>query len=165
MSFQWQTAQPTTAPPRKGHEPSMLTGFFDATVSIDAYHYLGTDDQCLDSHFARLVKPRGQIGIVVPVLVREFSSVEPPEHLRPYWDSGFSSFHSPLWWRRHWERSGLVTVELSDMVPNGWRYWAISRCHIGGVASRTESRGRDAVCGRWEEPGVHKDDRASEAGP
>ena len=104
----------------------MVTGFFDATVSIDAYHYFGTDDLYLSSRFAPLAKPGGQVGIVVPVLVRDFSSVDPPEHLRPYWDSGFSSFHSPLRWRRHWERSGLVTVELSDMVPNGWRYWAIS---------------------------------------
>ena len=110
----------------EAHALPFAAGFFDAIVSLDAYHYFGTDDLYLGSRFAPLAKPGGQIGIVVPGLVREFSSADPPAHLRPYWDASWFSFHSPRWWRRHWERSGLVTVELADMLPNGWRYWAIS---------------------------------------
>ena len=34
-----------------------------------------------------------------------------------------TSFHGPDWWRRHWEKSGVVSVELADTVPNGWRLW------------------------------------------
>lgn len=29
----------------------------------------------------------------------------------------------PTWWRTHWERTGLVTVERADMVPHGWEDW------------------------------------------
>ncbi|WP_051737890.1 hypothetical protein [Pseudonocardia halophobica] len=34
-----------------------------------------------------------------------------------------SCLHSPGWWRRHWERSGVAIVELADAMPDGWRCW------------------------------------------
>ena len=100
--------------------------FFDAMVSVDAYHYFGTDDLYLENYLARLVKPGGQMGVVVPGLVEELTSAEVPEHLRDYWEPAFFSFHSPAWWKRHWERSGLVTVDLADLLPDGWRHWMAS---------------------------------------
>ena len=100
--------------------------FFDAMVSVDAYHYFGTDDLYLENHMAGLVKPGGQMGIVVPGLVEELTSDEPPEHLKPYWEPALFSLHSPAWWRRHWERSGLVTVQRCDLLPDGWKHWMVS---------------------------------------
>ena len=110
----------------EAHALPFADGFFDAMVSVDAYHYFGTDDLYLENHMARLVKPGGQMGIVVPGLVEELASADAPEHLREYWEPAFFSLHSPAWWKRHWERSGLVTVELSDLVPDGWRHWMAS---------------------------------------
>ncbi len=57
-----------------------------------------------------------------PGVSAEFDEV--PDHLKGWWIPDFWAFHSPAWWRRHWERSGLVSVEVADMVPNGWRLWA-----------------------------------------
>jgi hypothetical protein len=68
------------------------------------------------------VKAGGQIGIVVPGLRDEFTSGLPP-HLDPYWHPDFWSFHSPDWWRTHWEHSGAVDVEVADTVPRGWEHW------------------------------------------
>ena len=110
----------------EAHALPFANEFFDVMVSVDAYHYFGTDDLYLQTHMARLVKPGGQLGIVVPGLVEELASDDVPEHLRPYWQPEFYSLHSPLWWKRHWERSGLVTVELSDLLPDGWRHWMTS---------------------------------------
>ena len=31
--------------------------------------------------------------------------------------------HSAEWWRRHWERTGIVAVEGADTMPDGWRAW------------------------------------------
>ncbi len=107
----------------EAHALPFADGFFDAMVSVDAYHYFGTNDLYLQDHMARLVKPGGQMGIVVPGLVEELTSDEAPEHLRPYWEPEFFSLHSPAWWKRHWERSGLVSVELADLLPDGWRLW------------------------------------------
>jgi cyclopropane fatty-acyl-phospholipid synthase-like methyltransferase len=98
--------------------------FFDALVSLDAYHYFGTDDLYLGSYFAPLVRRGGSLGIVVPGLVREFDG-DPPAHLAHHWAREWDlwSFHSPDWWRRHWAKTGLVEVEVADLVPDGWRRW------------------------------------------
>ena len=101
-------------------------GFFDAAVSIDSYHYFGTDDLYLGKHFARLVRQGGQVGIVVPGLAREIEGDEAPEHLRRhgFWDpTECFSFHTGEWWRRLWQRSGCVAVERADVMPDGWRHW------------------------------------------
>ena len=31
--------------------------------------------------------------------------------------------HSAGWWQRHWERTGVVSVERADTMPDGWRAW------------------------------------------
>ncbi len=105
----------------EAHTLPFAPDFFDAMVSLDAYHYFGTDDLYLD-YYAQFVKPGGQIGIVVPGLRHECTDGL-PDHLAPYWEPAFWSFHSPAWWRRHWERTGPVTVDVADLVPNGWQHW------------------------------------------
>ena len=107
----------------EAHTLPFAEGFFDAMVSFDAYHYFGTDDLYL-GYFARFVKPGGQIGIVVPGLQHELEAGL-PEHLAPYWDWEFWSFHSPAWWRRHWEKTGKVDVTHADTMPDGWRQWQL----------------------------------------
>ena len=109
----------------EAHALPYAEGFFDALVSLDAYHYFGTDDLYLGRWFAPLVKPGGQIGIVVPGLAREFDA-DPPAHLAAVWarEWEFWSFHSADWWRRHWSRTGLVDVEVADRIADGWRHWA-----------------------------------------
>lgn len=108
----------------EAHALPYAESFFDALVSLDAYHYFGTDDLYLGRYFAPLVRPGGQIGVVVPGLVREFEG-SPPAHLASFWarEWEFWSFHSPEWWRRHWAKTGLVDVEVADLIPEGWQYW------------------------------------------
>jgi len=105
----------------EAHALPFAGGFFDAIVSMDAYHYFGTDDLYL-GYVTRFLKPGGQIGIVVPGLHHEFDAGV-PAHLQPYWEWEFCSFHGPAWWRRHWEKTGLVTVDLADVIPGGWEHW------------------------------------------
>src|SRR5690606_15762643 len=47
------------------------------------------------------------------------------EHLEPFWEPAFWCFHSPAWWRRHWTRSGAVSVTAADWQPDGWRDWLL----------------------------------------
>jgi SAM-dependent methyltransferase len=105
----------------EAHTLPFADEFFDAIVSMDAYHYFGTDDLYL-GYLVQLLKAGGQIGIVVPGLLQELA-VDPPEHLQPYWEWEFCSFHSPDWWRRHWEKTDKVDVELADLIPDGWKHW------------------------------------------
>lgn len=95
--------------------------YFDAVVSIDAFPYFGTDDLYLGS-FGRLLKPGGRLAIAGAGLVREMDGAI-PEHLQSWWTPDLCCLHSATWWRRHWERTGLVEVELSDTLDEGWKFW------------------------------------------
>ena len=98
--------------------------FFDAIVSIDAYHYFGTDDLYLRK-FAKHLKPGGQIGIVVPGLMQDFDGAV-PSYLDEFWDAGECfSFHTVEWWRQHWEQTQIVDIEVADTQADGWRYWLL----------------------------------------
>ena len=49
--------------------------------------------------------------------------VSVPEHLRGRWTPDLQALHSAAWWRRHWERTGIVDTETADTMPGGWRRW------------------------------------------
>lgn len=97
--------------------------FFDAIVSIDAFAYFGTDDHFL-SNLARFVKPGGAIAFAAAGFVEEISA-EVPAHLAEWFgaEPAVWSMHSSAWWRRHWEKSGLVDVERAESMPEGWELW------------------------------------------
>jgi ubiquinone/menaquinone biosynthesis C-methylase UbiE len=82
-------------------------GFFDAVVSIDSFMYYGTDDLYL-SYLARFVKPGGPIGIALAGLVNEIEgSVR--AHLAEWYTADMAyCLDSAEWWRRHWERTGIL---------------------------------------------------------
>lgn len=96
-------------------------GFFDAITCIDAYPYFGTDDLYLN-YLANFVKPDGPIGIAGAGLVREIDG-DVPEYLKAWWSPDFVAFHSADWWRRHWQRTGLVNLEVVETMPEGWKLW------------------------------------------
>jgi len=95
--------------------------FFDAVICIDCFPYFGTDDLYLND-LARLVKPGSQMGIAGAGLMREIEG-PPPAHLREWWTQDLWCLHSVGWWRRHWERTGIMDVEVSDTMPDGWQLW------------------------------------------
>jgi SAM-dependent methyltransferase len=97
------------------------TDFFDAIVSIDSFVYYGTDDLYL-CYLARFVKAGGSVGIAGAGLTREIEGAL-PEHLRAWWTPELWSFHTAAWWRRHWERTGIMDVERADTMPDGWQRW------------------------------------------
>jgi SAM-dependent methyltransferase len=96
--------------------------FFDAIVCIDSCSYFGTDDLYLD-YLARYVKPGGVLGMAGAGLMREMDGPV-PEHLLAWWTQDAPwSLHSAAWWRRHWERTGIVDGVTADTLPDGWRRW------------------------------------------
>jgi SAM-dependent methyltransferase len=96
--------------------------FFDAVVAIDCYFYYGTDDLYLN-YLARFVKPGGPIGIAGAGLMHELDGPV-PAHLREWWAQDQPwCLHSADWWRRHWDRTGILDIEVADSLPDGWRFW------------------------------------------
>jgi cyclopropane fatty-acyl-phospholipid synthase-like methyltransferase len=133
----------------EAHAFPYAENFFDAVVSIGAYHYFGTDDLYL-GYLTRFLKPGGRLGIALPGSGSEPETL-PPTHLTAYWKWDFCAWHSPGWWRRHWEKTGLVTVELADQLPHGWHDWLQwnEACDLdGGQPGREEARMLHADGGR-----------------
>ena len=95
--------------------------FFDAIISIDSFSYYGTDDLYL-GYVSRFVKPGGQVAIAGAGLMREIEG-SIPERLASWWEPVMFCLHSASWWCSHWEKMGLVTVELVDSMPDGWKFW------------------------------------------
>ncbi len=121
-------------------------GFFDAVVSIDGFVYFGTDDLYL-TDLARLIRPGGILGIAGAGLTREIDG-RVPEHLDEWWEPGHWCLHSPPWWRRHWQRTGVVDVELADTMPDGWRFW-LDWQRAAAPHNATEIAALEADAGQW----------------
>jgi cyclopropane fatty-acyl-phospholipid synthase-like methyltransferase len=107
----------------EAHALPFATEFFDAVVSIDSFMYYGTDDLYL-GYLARFVKPGGAIGIAGAGVMQEVEGAV-PDHLKEWWEPGLWCLHSAPWWRRHWERTGILAVETADTMPDGWQAWLI----------------------------------------
>ncbi len=95
--------------------------FFDVIICIDSFPYFGTDDLYLN-YVAHFVKAGGRIGIAGVGLAQEIKGPV-PEHLRGFWTQDLWCLHSAEWWRRHWERTGIMEIEVADTMPDGWRFW------------------------------------------
>jgi ubiquinone/menaquinone biosynthesis C-methylase UbiE len=95
--------------------------FFDAIVCVDAFPYFGTDDLYLN-YLGQFVKPGRPIGIVGSGLTQEVDGAV-PDHLREFWSQSLWALHSAAWWRRHWERTGILEVSVADAMPEGWQAW------------------------------------------
>lgn len=95
--------------------------FFDVIVCIDSFPYFGTDDLYLN-YLAQFVKPGGLVAIAGAGLMQEIGG-EVPEHLREIWTQDFWCLHSANWWRRHWERTGILDITVADTMTEGWKVW------------------------------------------
>ncbi len=97
-------------------------GFFDAIISIDSFVYYGTDDLYLN-YLARFLKAGGQLGIAGTGVMREIEGAI-PTHLGEWWKAEQPyCLHTAAWWRRHWERTGILDIVLADTLCDGWRFW------------------------------------------
>lgn len=89
--------------------------FFDAAISVDAYHYWGGEADYVDS-IASFVKPGGTIGIIVPGDAMDAASIT-------YDGEEITTFHSAAWWQQLWARSEQLDVQHAEMLSRGWELW------------------------------------------
>lgn len=111
----------------EAHALPFSQGFFDAIVSVDAYHYFGTDVLYL-GYLSRFVRSGGIIGVVVPGLMQQIEEV--PQHLavaqangKVFWEDECWSFKTADWWRALWGSNGSITDVQVDTLTDGWRHW------------------------------------------
>ena len=63
-------------------------------------------------------------------------------------DQDFWVFQYAAWWRRYWERTGIMDVELADTMPDGWQFWLEWQGAVG-PDNRTEIKALEADGGRY----------------
>jgi len=91
--------------------------YFDAVICIDSYMYFGTDDKYL-AYISRFLKEGGILGIVDVSFSREIESFgDIPKFLKQDYSNYWYFVHSPQWWRRFWEKTGLIEVERAEILP------------------------------------------------
>lgn len=105
----------------EAHNLPFPNGFFDAIISLDAYHYFGTDEMYL-SYITRFLKDGGRIGIVVPGVNREWTRAD-VERIGKWWEPYNYTHHTPEWWKELWNRSGCVDVVEAANMENGYDVW------------------------------------------
>lgn len=106
----------------EAHSLPYADNFFDAAISVDAYHYFGTDEIYLPNYYSKLVKKGGQFGIVSPGLTREFSNGL-PETMKECWEKDMYCFHSAKWWQELWGKTGIVDVTYAETIEDGKELW------------------------------------------
>ena len=73
----------------------------------------GTADNYLIDYMAHLLRPEGQFGLAVWGPDKEFNG-KVPDILEKDWWPDFYYFHSLDWWRWHFEKTKLFTIEAGD---------------------------------------------------
>lgn len=108
----------------EAHGLPFARGYFDAIVSVDAYHYFGAKAGYLEEHLLPLLKPKGIAAVAVPGLLREFTDGVPQE-LLPFWQEDMH-FHTAAWWKELWSRApGLDILACKDLAchATAWADW------------------------------------------
>ena len=99
-------------------------GFFDAVVSVDAYHYFGPDEAYFPNVLRPILKPDAIVAIAVPGLKAEYGD-NLPEEMLPYWnDDILATVHSIGWWEPRF-RPHLNSLKLAEMAcfDKAWDDW------------------------------------------
>jgi cyclopropane fatty-acyl-phospholipid synthase-like methyltransferase len=102
----------------EAHDLPFAENFFDAVVAIDSYLYFGTDERYL-SYLLKFVKPGGHIGVVDIGFRREIDGIaDAPDFLREHYPTHWSFVHCTEWWRKHWEKTGLVEIVCAEFLED-----------------------------------------------
>ncbi|WP_051359955.1 SAM-dependent methyltransferase [Adhaeribacter aquaticus] len=91
--------------------------FFDAVLVVDSYTYFGTDEKYLP-YICQFIKPGGYMAIVDVCFNQEIESLEEvPAFLRKDYQNYWYFIHSITWWKKLWEKTGLVSIVTAEPVP------------------------------------------------
>lgn len=99
-------------------------GFFDAVVSVDAYHYFGCRDGFFAEKILPLIKPGGYALIAVPGVKDEADRAN--ALMKEWAGEDISTFHSGSWWANHIKQGAEalnVAVYESKCFDLVWKEW------------------------------------------
>lgn len=100
----------------EAHNLPYAEEFFDAVVSVDAYHYFGRDREYLYKHLLPFVKHGGYLLFAVPGLKKDIHVNLPSEMLLSRTADDIETFHDATYWQKMLEMTnGIEIILVSEM--------------------------------------------------
>ncbi|WP_423189852.1 SAM-dependent methyltransferase [Alkalibacterium sp. f15] len=99
-------------------------GYFDAVISVDAYHYFGNNDHYFDEKLKPILKKGAIVALAFPGMKYEVHDAVPVE-MMPYWEEeALEMWHSIDWWKPKFEKS-LSDFHIKEMqcFDKAWNDW------------------------------------------
>ena len=98
--------------------------FFDAVISVDAYHYVGNNDTFFPEKIRPLLKQNGIAAIAFPGMKYEVKE-NIPDEMRPYWpEEAVEMWHSINWWRPKFENElNHLNMWEKGCIEQAWNDW------------------------------------------
>lgn len=98
--------------------------YFDAVISVDAYHYFGNNDEYFSKKLRPLLKEDALVAIAFPGMKYEVHN-HIPDEMQKYWDDeALNTWHSIEWWKPKFEKV-LKDFEIKEMkcFDKAWSDW------------------------------------------
>jgi SAM-dependent methyltransferase len=96
---------------------------FDAIISVDAFEYFGTDDHYL-GYLTKFLRSGGLLAVATPGMTREIRELGSiPYYIEACVGWEALAWHTPEWWKQHWELTGLVRDVTAELQVDGWEDW------------------------------------------
>lgn len=99
--------------------------YFDAVISIDAYHYFACNTEYFGKKLLPLIKRGGLALIVIPGLREEFGN-DVPQEILEWAGEEYTLFHSCEWWKNTiGEHPDIETVDIieTENFDAAWQEW------------------------------------------
>lgn len=135
-------------------------GSLGAIVCLQAFHCFGTARWLL-RYLTSLLEPGGRLAIAQGCFRQEVDDFPPLFRATDGWNAEYGSYHSPAWWRRHFEANGPLAVRVAMEVPDGdvlWEDDVLYRGDRAGWSAQFLERSgwliRQIVHGRTAEPSL-----------
>jgi len=106
------------------HALPFADDYFDAVISVDAYHYFGNNDEYFNKYLTPFLKNGGIVAIAFPGMKYEVQE-NIPEEMKGLWDSeALQMWHSVEWWKPKLEKS-LKSMVIKEMncFDRAWSEW------------------------------------------
>ena len=100
--------------------------YFDAVISVDAYHYFGNNDSYFDNHLSGVLKQDALVALAIPGMQYEVHDNVPSE-MNPYWsEDALATWHSVGWWKDVFRKSKyfeILKIEEMSCFGEVWSDW------------------------------------------
>jgi len=106
------------------NELPFADAYFDAVISVDAYHYFGNNDAYFQEKLRPLLKKEALVALAFPGMKYEVHEAIPKE-MKPFWpEDALSTWHSMDWWRQKFQNN-LKEFEINEMkcFKTAWDHW------------------------------------------